>query len=365
MKVGNRITEMSAYIPIEPVEILASRLGISEDRIVKMDANENPYGPSPRVAGVLAKNKYMNIYPDPESRELRENLSQVYDVPLQNILAGSGADELIDLLTRVILEPTDTVINCVPTFGMYGFDTALNYGRCIDIPRNPDFSLNLEAIRNAVEKQKAAMIFVCSPNNPDGRLATTEEINTLLSLPTLIVLDEAYVEFTQKDLDLGRHQSLIRQVKDRDNLVVLRTFSKWAGLAGLRVGFGAFPASLMPSLWKAKQPYNVSVAAGCAAIASLADRQYLASNVARLQAERSRLFGKLQGFSKLIPYPSSSNFILCKSLDRSAALIKKDLASRGIFIRHYDNKLLENFIRISVGKPEDTDTLILNLKEIL
>jgi histidinol-phosphate aminotransferase len=136
-------------------------------------------------------------------------LSEIYGVPEENLLAGSGADELIDLLTRVVLEPSQVVINCVPTFGMYNFDTNLNYGKCINIQRKSDFSLDLGAIRNAVDTYKPVLIFLCSPNNPDGRLASEEEINTLLSLPTMVVLDEAYVEFTQKDMDLGYHQSLI------------------------------------------------------------------------------------------------------------------------------------------------------------
>ncbi len=365
MNVGQRIKEMAAYTPIEPVEILAARLGIPEAGIIKMDANENPYGPSPKVYEALANTKYFNIYPDPESRDLRKKLSEIYRVPEEILLAGSGADELIDLLTRVVLEPNQKVINCVPTFGIYNFDTTLNYGKIINIPRNPDFSLDLETIKNSVETQKPALIFLCSPNNPDGRLASSEEMDTLLSLPTLVVLDEAYVEFTQKDMDLGRHQSMISQVKDRKNLVVLRTFSKWAGLAGLRVGFGAFPAELITSLWKAKQPYNVSVAAGCAALASLEDREYLAANVAKIQSERIRLQGKLKSFSTLSVYPSCTNFILCKSTKKSAILIKQELAARGIFIRHYDNELLRNYIRISVGKPEDTDILIRNLEEIL
>lgn len=365
MNVGKRIIDMTAYTPIEPVEILAAKLGVPEDIIIKMDANENPYGPSPRVNEALGKNEYLNIYPDPESRELRGKLSEIYGVPEENLLAGSGADELIDLLTRVVLEPSQVVINCVPTFGMYNFDTNLNYGKCINIQRKSDFSLDLGAIRNAVDTYKPVLIFLCSPNNPDGRLASEEEINTLLSLPTMVVLDEAYVEFTQKDMDLGYHQSLIRQVKDRNNLVVLRTFSKWAGLAGLRVGFGAFPIELMPSLWKAKQPYNVSVAASCAALASLEDREYLAANVARIQSERARLLEKLRKFPALTPYPSSTNFILCKSNEKPAIQIKQELAARGIFIRHYDNELLRNYIRISVGKPEDTDILIRNLEELL
>jgi histidinol-phosphate aminotransferase len=365
MKAGNRIESMSPYSPIEPVDVLSTRLGIPKAKIIKLDANENPYGPSPLVVNALRDLDYIHIYPDPESRKLRDALSITYNVPVNNLLAGSGADELIDLLLRVFVEPGDTVLNCPPTFGMYSFDTVLNYGTVIDVPRRPNFSLDLEAIQSAVEKYHPKIIFTCSPNNPDGRLITEQEIQFLLSLPALIVLDEAYVEFTQKDLDLGSHQSVITQVSKRENLVVLRTFSKWAGLAGLRIGFGAFPDWIISSLWKAKQPYNVNLAASAAALASLQDREYLAINVAKLQSERANLFERLKQFSTLEPYPTQSNFILCRTKSIQAKEIKFRMAERGIFIRHYDTPLLMDFIRVSVGRPEDTIALINQLEKIL
>jgi histidinol-phosphate aminotransferase len=364
MKAGKRITEMAAYTPIEPVDILASRLGMPVSKIIKLDANENPYGPSPLVREALANLDFVHIYPDPESRLLRTSLSQAHNVPVENILAGSGADEIIDLLVRVVLEPGDSVINCPSTFGMYNFDTLLNYGKCINISRKADFSLDCKAIQDSVEKNHPRIIFACSPNNPDGRLMTTDEIDFLLGLPALIVLDEAYVEFTQKELDLGYNQTLIRQVPERDNLIVLRTFSKWAGLAGLRIGFGAFPTWLMDSLWKAKQPYNVNVAAAAAAIASLQDKKFLAGNVSKIQTERARLYQNLQEVPYLKPSPSQSNFILCKTMGISAKQLKLELASKGVFIRHYDNELLRDYIRISVGRPEDTNELIRQLEKL-
>ncbi len=365
MKAGNRIESMQAYTPIEPVEILASRLGIPNERVIKLDANENIYGPSPLVREALAGLDVIHIYPDPESRALRESLALFHNIPAKNLLAGSGADEMIDLLLRVVLEPGDRVVNCVPTFGMYDFDTILNYGTCINIPRNADFSLDLPAIQHAVSDQNARIIFAWSPNNPDGRLLTAEEFEFLLSLPALVVLDEAYIEFTQKDMDLGASNSHLRQVTNRENLVVLRTFSKWAGLAGLRVGFGGFPDWLLDALWKAKQPYNVNVAASAAAIASLNDRDYLAANVAKIQAERSRLFDKLNNISGITPYPSQSNFILCKVDGPPAKQIKLELAAKGIFVRYYDNSMLSNYIRVSVGRPQDTDELIGQLEGLL
>ena len=178
------------------------------------------------------------------------------------------------------------------------------------------------------------------------------------------MIDEAYIEFTQGGGRLGEARSRIRQVAQRKNLVVLRTFSKWAGLAGLRVGYGAFPAWLMPVLWKAKQPYNVSVAASSAALASLEDLETLAANVAKIQAERARLFDQLRSIPFLHPYPSEANFILCRVEGRDASGLKQELAARGVLVRHYNTALLQNYIRVSVGRPQDTDILIKLLMEV-
>ena len=166
---------------------------------------------------------------------------------------------------------------------------------------------------------------------------------------------------------MGEALSMIKQVPQRENLVVLRTFSKWAGLAGLRVGYAAFPNWIMPALWKAKQPYNVNVAASATAIASIQDCDYLANIVARLSNERIRLWTALQNIPFLQPYPSQSNFILCKVTHPtlSAKQIKEKLASCGILLRYYDSSLLKDYIRVSVGKPEHTDALIVALQELV
>jgi histidinol-phosphate aminotransferase len=362
MKIAARFQSFPPYTPIEPFEVLSARLGIAIEQIIKLDANENPYGPAPRARQALADLAFAHIYPDPESRALRAALSCLSGVPAEYLMAGAGADELIDLLLRVMLEPGDTVINLPPTFGMYDFDTRLNAGQVIAIPRRADFSLDLPAIRQSVAERQPKVLFVTTPNNPDGSLPPAAELDELIALPLLVVLDEAYIEFTGQGGQLGESLSRIRQVPERENLVVLRTFSKWAGLAGLRVGYGAFPAWLMPTLWNTKQPYNVNVAANAAAIASIEDREILAANVARLRQERERLYAGLQTIPYLRPSPSQTNFILCKVEGRSAAELKQDLMKQGVLVRYYNTPLLRDCIRISVGKPEDTDAVLAVLR---
>jgi histidinol-phosphate aminotransferase len=363
MKTRAHLETLPSYTPIEPFEVLSARIGCAPAQIVKLDANENPYGPLPIVREALGKLDFPHIYPDPESRALRSSLEKFIGVPAENLLAGSGADELIDLLMRVILEPNDCILSCPPTFGMYSFDAELNAARCIEVPRNPDFSLNLDEILKAVEIHQPKIIFVATPNNPDGSLLEAKIIDELLKLPLLVVLDEAYIEFAGENL--GRSLSRIQEVSSRENLVVLRTFSKWAGMAGLRIGYGAFPKWLMPTLWKSKQPYNVNVAASAAAQVSLEHFDELAKVVELLKNERKRLFQSLQETPYLKPYPTKANFILCRVLERDAAELKSWLAQEhGIFIRYFNKPGLQDHIRISVGRPQDTDALMKALKSL-
>ena len=350
--VRRHILEMPAYEPILPFEVLSRQLGRPVDQIIKLDANENPYGPLPCVFEALARLPYAHIYPDPGSRELRAALASYHAIPEENLLAGAGADELIDLVLRLLVDPGEAILNCPPTFGMYAFDGDLSDARVISIPRRLDFSVDITAIAEAAQAYHPKLLFLASPNNPDGSLAARADLERLLELPLILILDEAYMEFAPPGT------SLLPEVPRRQNLIVLRTFSKWAGLAGLRVGYGAFPSALMPHLWKIKQPYNVSVAASTAAIVSLQHIAELKRTGEMIRAERQRLLEKLQEFPWLNPYPTQSNFILCRVEGFDAAEFKHRLAQNGILVRYFNKPGLQNCIRISVGKPEHTDALV-------
>jgi histidinol-phosphate aminotransferase len=364
MKIAKRFNNFQKYTPIEPFEVLSKRLGRKPEDIVKLDANENPYGPAPEVKKALGNLDFINIYPDPESRELRKNLSIFTGVTQDLLMAGAGADELIDLLLRVLLEPVDTVINCPPTFGMYAFDTRLNNGVIIDVNRNADFSINFQAVKNSVDINSPKVLFLTSPNNPDGSTISNEELIELLSLPVMVVLDEAYIEFTGDQIEEWQLKSRLQWVPQYNNLVVLRTFSKWAGLAGLRVGYGAFPEWIIPALWAAKQPYNVNVAANQAAITSLQSLNFLADNVKKIRQERENLFDLLSSIPYLQPVPSEANFILCRVLNIPAIFLKNYLLDKGIMVRYYETTLLKNYIRISIGIPGDHLKLVQALEEL-
>ena len=379
---------LEEYTPIQPFEVLSRRLGIPPSEIVKLDANENPYGPHPAVAQALAEYAYYHIYPDPQQAELREALAVHLDdeqrvvgsgpasagdastakVPVEQILATHGLDELLDNICRLFLVPGDAVINTPPTFGMYSFDAKLVGGKVIEVWRKDGFHVDVDAIcslfhAGSREDGKAApkLLFLTSPNNPTGTWLPDEDLLRLLELPLMVVLDEAYVEFA---LEKSRSPWVLRH----ENLVVLRTFSKSAGIAGLRLGYGIIPEWLMPYLWSFKQPYNVNVAATVAGLASLRHADQMNAIVEKIRAERDRLQRALQDVSYLSPYPSNANFVLCRVQgfrsdgDGDAAALKMALEERGILVRYYQKPGLENCIRISVGRPDQTDRLLAELR---
>ena len=351
------VRAMNAYTPTTSLAVFAKRLGIAAADLIKLDANENPFGPSPRVHEALANLAHINTYPDPESGQLRDMLADYTGVSAEQILCGAGADELIEIILQLFIEPGDAIINTPPTFAMYGFDALLYYGRVIDVWRRDDFSLDVATIEEAALKHDAKLIFLCSPNNPSGNLIAPQDIQRLLNLPCTIVVDEAYIEFSNQD-------SLAAQVVDAPNLIVLRTMSKWAGLAGLRVGYGIFPRELMPQLWKIKQPYNLNLAADAAAQASLQDLDYLLERVRQLTAQRRRMEQAFAELSCLSPYPSESNFVLNRVRGMSAPDFRDAMARAGIIVRYYSQPRLDDHIRISAGTPKQVDRLLDALNQI-
>jgi histidinol-phosphate aminotransferase len=204
---------------------------------------------------------------------------------------------------------------------------------------------------------RTKVIFVASPNNPTGNTASEKELVGLVATGKIVVVDEAYLEFSSD-------ATVANLVPSYPNLIVLRTFSKWAGLAGLRIGYGFFPVDIADYVMKIKQPYNANAAAQTAVLASLADTDYLRANVTKIVMERERLFGELKALDWLKPYPSRANFMLCRLPEGEARETWQQLRKKGIFVRYFDTPLLEDCLRISVGRPVDTDALVEALKEV-
>ena len=344
------------YAASKSPEAIAAQAKIPVEDVVKLDANENPYGCSPRVRQALSAYPYFNIYPDASQTELRKLFQGYTGIDAKHIAAGSGSDQLIDLILRLFLSPGDEVINCIPTFDIFRFSTALCNGKLVEVRRYEDYRVNVSAVKKAISK-RTKMIFLANPNNPTGTPTPREDILELVDTGVPVVADEAYVEFSGETVT-----DLVPQYK---NLIVLRTFSKWAGLAGFRIGYGIMPPQIAEYLLRIKLPYNVNVAALIAVRESLKDIDYLKKNVKAIVAERDRLLGEIKKLGWLEPLPSKANFIFCHVLKGKASEIQQKLQARGILIRYFDLPLLQNSLRISVGKAEHTDALIKALKEVV
>jgi histidinol-phosphate aminotransferase len=286
--------------------------------------------------------------------ELRRLLSDYTNVPAANIVAGHGSNTIIDSIVRLFVGPGDEVINCVPTFDIYRFSTEICGGILVNVPRNEDFAVDVQKTLAAIT-EKTKLIFLATPNNPTGNVIPHDDIVQLLDTGLPVVIDEAYFEFCG--------ETAMPLIEKYQNLIVLRSFSKWAGLAGLRIGYGVFPARIAAYIRAIKIPHNVSVAAEIAVRESMADYNYLQSRVRAIISERARLFDELQQILWLKPYPSQANFIYCAVQRGSASDLHLKLQKKGILVRYFDNPLLKNSIRISVGKPEHTKLLIKVLNE--
>ena len=354
--IAARVRGMQPYSPIVPLDVLSKRLGLPPERIVKLDANENPYGTSPRALEALAHSRELHIYPDPDQTALREALAAFIGVPMEHILCGAGGDEVIDLLARAFVEPGQYVIDLPPTFGMYKWEADVLGAGYIPVARRPDFSVDMDAVEGTVRALEASgappkLLFVTNPNNPDGSVTSRKDLLRLLDLPVVVVVDEAYIDFSDQP-------SLAPLVRERDNLMVLRTFSKLAGMAGLRVGYGVFPLPVIRHLWKVKQPYTPNVAGSIMAIAAMQDREWLDRSVQALTAERLRLTEALRALEWLTPLPSQTNFVLCRVTGRDARGVKQALERQGVLVRYFDRDGLRDCLRITVGLPEHTDRLV-------
>lgn len=316
-------------------------------RVVKLNTNENPYPPSPRVLEALAATADANVrlYPDPEARALRARASAVYGVPADHILAGNGSDELLALLLRATIDPGDRVAFPVPTYSLYETLVAVQGGVIVTVPWPDDWR-----IPEALATTGARVTFLCNPNAPSGTLVPPDAIAALArALPGVLVVDEAYGDFADTNaLGLvGRHP----------NVLVLRTFSKSYSLAGMRVGLAFGDPELLAGLHTVKDSYNLNRASQAAATAALEDLAHMQANVARIRATRARLTAALVARGYAVP-TSSANFVLARKAGVDQGPAVRRLAGRGVLVRHFAVRGLADALRITVGTDEETDAFL-------
>jgi histidinol-phosphate aminotransferase len=349
------LQRFGGYVSSKAPEKVAAKAKIAVEDIIKLDGNENLYGCSPKVGQALAKYPFFNIYADSTQTELRRLLSQYTGVSVEYLVGSSGSDQLIELVTRLFVGPGDEVINAIPTFDIFRFATQLADGKLVEVLRREDYTIDVAAIKKAITK-RTKLIIMANPNNPTGTSISRKDMMELVDTGLPVVADEAYVEFSG--------ETLTKEVPNYKNLMVLRTFSKWAGLAGMRIGYGVFPPRIAQYLMTIKLPFNVNISAVVAVRETLSDLDNMMAHVKAIVAERERLSQELAKLSWLKPMPSSANFIFCHVLKGNASQIQQALQDRGILIRYFDLPLLQNSLRIGVGKPEHTVATIKALKEV-
>ena len=355
--VQEHLRSAAPYVPVQPPESLAERLRVPVESIIKVDANENPYGPSPMALAALTDCRSYHIYPDPEQRRVREVLGRYVGYGPEWIACGAGSDEMIELCVRLFVAPGEAILNFPPTFGMYTFLAGVLLGSqsAINVPRLADYSLDLPKTLEAAGRAK--LIFAVSPNNPTGTLITRPELTSLLATGLPVIIDEAYTEFSG--------ESFADFVREHENLIVLRTLSKWAGLAGVRVGYMIAQPSLIDIIMRIKQPYSLSIPAEAATLASFEDLGLLQQRVRMIVAERGRLMGLLTTLPGVEVTPSRANFVLCRLSTVPAAEVQQRLMDRGIMVRYFDTPLLRNHLRISVGTPAQNDAVVQALRGVI
>lgn len=353
------------YSPVKPLDVLAGEIGLPVEQLAKLNANENLYGPLDQIRTAV-QNSVMHIYPDPDQNQLRDELARTHSMngmTKSNIVAGAGSDELLDLLFT--LTQCKSIVTLPPTFSMYEFFARLHSTQIIEIPRgnaSTNWSIDMNAVITATNQQNASIVFIASPNNPTGNIISNTDVATLCEqCNALIVIDEAYAEFSTS--------SAVDLINQYSNLIVVRTFSKWAGLAGLRIGYMLAHESIVLKVMQIKQPYNINVAADQAAICALQNRQLILDTaVQAMRYEKQRLLVQLDQFEWLHPLPSEANFVLCELTENAVnefggtpRTLQKQLFNAGVLVRCYagnSDSTLNNQIRISCGRPNDTDRLI-------
>ena len=341
----------SVYASMPSNDSLIEKYSIKADKIVKLNGNENPFGPHPKVLENIAKIP-IHIYPDDEYLKSRQALAEYSDLNIDNIVVSCGSDELIDLLFRIFVTPGDEVLDFTPTFGMYSVRAQLAGAKIIPVKRDEDFNLNHTKIKEKINS-KTKILFLASPNNPTGNESSVEDIEFLLGLNKILVIDEAYFEFSKN--------SYADLIKKYSNLIILRSMSKWAGLAGLRIGYGLMSKELSELTRSVKNPYNVSNIAEESLIISLKNASYLMQRVDLIIAEREKLKIKLEKLLDIKVYPSNANFLLCKLINSNLAELNIKLIKNGVFVRLFPSKELENCFRVSIGTADENEYFFDNL----
>lgn len=353
---------LKPYEPGKPIEEVQRELGL--DDVIKLASNENPLGPSPKAVEAAKRAvELVNYYPEDTNFELKRALAVHHDVPEDWIAIGRGSDEVLLLTVLAFLDEGDEVIYADTSFVMYEFLGKLAGATCKAVPLTSDLRHDLEAMAAQVT-ERTKLVFIANPNNPTGTIVYQDEMEALMAaLPpgVLVAFDEAYWHYVDHSLFPNVLQFL--KMSSSGNVLLLRTFSKSYGLAGLRIGYGIGAPEVIRLINSTREPFNVSNVAQAAAVAALGDKEFLERTVQENQCGREFLTNELKLLGCEV-IPSQANFVFV-DVRRDGRLVFEELLKRGVIVRTGDVFGMPTYLRITVGRREQNERLVAALREVL
>jgi histidinol-phosphate aminotransferase len=356
--VRKNILNIMPYLAGKPIEETRRQFGLKE--VIKLASNENPLGPSSMAVKAIKENlSRINRYPDSQGYYLKKKLSRFYNLTYSNFVLGNGSDELIDIIIKTFVEDDESIITADITFLEYKIISQVNNRKIFAVPLKY-FKYDLESIKRKIDK-KTKIIFISNPNNPTGTYLTKYEIEDFISeLPktVLLVLDEAYDAF----IDVDDFPNSLAYLNNK-NIIILKTFSKAFGLAGLRIGYAILDSELAAYMERARPPFNVNILAQAAAIAAIDDKKFLEKTRTTVLEGKNYLYDSLSKLG-IACVPSVSNFILM-DCGRDGEEIFREMLKYGVIVRDMKQYGLKNFIRVTIGTRKENERFIKVLKKIL
>lgn len=349
------IAALSPYVPGKPIEELQRELGL--ERVIKLASNENPLGPSPKALAVLNEGAAtLHRYPDGGAYRLREALADRWKVSSDHIIMGNGSDEILGLLARTFLAPGDEAVMADHTFVIYKMEVTAAHGKAVTVPLK-QWRHDLHAMADAVTP-RTRLLFVCNPNNPTGTMVSADEVDRLLArVPedVIVVFDEAYFEYVRS----SEFPDSMAYVKQGRNAIVLRTFSKIYGLAGLRIGYGVTTPEITNFLNRVRPPFNANSLAQRAALAAMSDDEHVAKSRAVNEAGMEQVVNGLRalGFS---PISSEANFVYV-DVGQDGRKVFEALLRQGVIIRHIEGRM----VRVTIGRAEENQVFLTALARVV
>lgn len=354
------LANLRPYVPGKPIEEVQKEYGI--DHIDKLASNENPLGPSPKAMEAIKKEiESIHIYPDATSMKLKLELAKKYDLSHENIILGNGGEQILQMIAQAFINAGDEAIMATTTFGLYGTSVTHMGGVPVKIPLK-DYKHDFQAFINNIN-DKTKLIYVCSPNNPTGNIMTKDEIEYLVdNVPEdiVIILDEAYYDYAKVN---PNYPESINILKKRPNTIILRTFSKVAGIAGVRVGLALTSPEIATQMNKVRGVFNVNKLAQAAAIGALSDEEHIEKTV-KLNYDSMAIMEKYFNENNLEFIPSNANFMFV-NVGMDSRVVFEELMKKGIIIRPGYLWNWDNWIRVSTGTIEQTERFVEVLDNII